>query len=121
MFDLLPHGICLSASPEIIALMVTANFGIALAYCTIPVILLVLSIRFPTPMPAVTSLFCVFIAGCGTTHLMDIVTMYVGGNWYWLQAGVLSITAVASLTTSAVLIDVLLRPGKWVPQNGQSV
>ena len=121
MLNLLPHGICLSSSPEIIALMVAANFGIALAYCAIPVILLMLLARYRTPMSTVTTLFCVFIAGCGTSHVMDIVTMYVGGSWYWVQAVVLSITAVASLTTSAVLIDVMLRPDRWVPQNGRSV
>jgi hypothetical protein len=46
---------------------------------------------------------------------MDIVTMYLGGNWYWAQVAVLLITAAASLTTSAVLIDVLLRPNRWFP------
>jgi hypothetical protein len=66
-------------------------------------------------VPVIKALFGVFIIGCGATYVMDIVTMYLGGNWYWAQVAVLLITAVASLTTSAVLIDVLLRPNRWFP------
>ena len=118
MLNLIPHGICLSSSPEIIALIVASNFGIVLAYFAIPAILAILLLRHMIPMPVIITLFCVFIAGCGASHAMDIVTMYVGGNWYWVQVVILGITAVASLTTSAVLIDVLLRPDKWVPHSG---
>jgi hypothetical protein len=84
----------------------------------IPIVLAVLLFRYRMPMPTIITLFCVFIAGCGATHAMDIVTMYVGGNWYWVQVVALAITAVASLTTSAVLMDVLLRPDRWIPSNG---
>jgi two-component system NtrC family sensor kinase len=118
MFNLVPHGICLSSSPGIIALLVAANFGIVLAYFAIPAILAILLFRHRIPMPTIITLFCVFIAGCGASHAMDIVTMYVGGNWYWVQVVVLAITAVASLTTSAVLMDVLLHLDKWIPRGG---
>jgi len=57
-------------------------------------------------------------AGCGGTYVMEIVTMYLGGRWYWGQVVVLVITAIASLTTSAVLGEALLRPHKWVRQDG---
>jgi hypothetical protein len=73
------------------------------------------SVAFWTPVPVMKTLFGVFIIGCGGTYVMDIVTMYLGGNWYWAQVAVSLITAVASLTTSAVLIDVLLRPNRWFP------
>ena len=117
MFDLPPHGICLSSSPEIIALIVASNFGIAVAYFTISIILAIVLFRYRIPMPTIITLFCVFIAGCGGSHIMDIVTMYAGGNWYWVQVAALAVTAVASLTTSAVLIDALLRPDQWTSQN----
>jgi hypothetical protein len=113
--SLLPHGMCLSSSPEIIALIVAGNLGIALAYFVIPVILAILLFSWRVPMPTVITLFGVFIAGCGASHVMEIVTMYVGGDWYWLQVVALGITAIASLTTSAVLIDVLFRPHRWIP------
>jgi hypothetical protein len=117
MLTLVPHGICLSSSPEIIALIVVSNFGIALAYFAIPMILMVLLLRYRIPMPTIITLFGVFIAGCGASHVMDIVTMYVGGDWYWLQVAVLAVTAVASLTTSVVLTDILLRPARWIPHH----
>jgi len=44
--------------------------------------------------------------------------MYLGGRWYWGQVAVLVIIAITSLTTSAVLVDILPRPHKSVPQNG---
>jgi hypothetical protein len=97
MFSLLPHGVCLSSSPEIIALIVASNLGIVVAYFTIPAVLGVLLFRHRIPMPVITALFGVFIAGCGATHVMEIVTMYVGGNWYWLQVAALCVTAIASL------------------------
>jgi hypothetical protein len=118
MLNLVPHGICLSSSPEIIALIVVADFGIALAYFAIPALMGILLFRYRIPMPTIITLFCVFIAGCGGTHVMDIITMYVGGDWYWIQVAVLIVTAVASLTTSVVLTDILLRPARWIPHHG---
>ena len=44
--------------------------------------------------------------------------MYLGGRWYWGQVVVLVITAIASLTTLAVLGEALLRPHKGVRQDG---
>ena len=113
--ELIPHGVCLASSPEIIGLIVFSNVSIALAYFAIPSILAIGVSRFRTPVPVIKTLFGVFIIGCGGTYVMDIVTMYLGGNWYWVQVAVLLITAVVSLTTSAVLIDVLLRPNRWFP------
>jgi hypothetical protein len=111
--DLIPHEICLASSPEIIGLIVFSNFSIALADFVIPSILAIGLWRCRMPVPAIIALFGVFIAGCGGTHVMEIVTMYLGGGWYWGQVTVLLIAAAASLTTSAVLVDVLLRPNKW--------
>jgi len=115
MSDLIPHGVCLASSPEIIGLIVFSNFSIALAYFVIPGILAIAVSRFRMPAPAIKALFGVFITGCGGTYVMDIVTMYLGGGWYLGQVAVLLITSVASLTTSAVLVDVLLRPNRWFP------
>ena len=115
MSDLIPHGVCLASSPEIIALIVFSNFSIALAYFAIPSIFAIGVSCFRTPVPVIKALFGVFIIGCGGTYVMDIVTMYLGGNCYGAQVAILLITAAANLTTSAVLIDVLLRPNRWFP------
>jgi hypothetical protein len=115
MSDLIPHEVCLASSPDIIGLIIFSNFSIALACFVIPSILAIAVSRFRMHVPAIKALFAVFITGCGGTYVMDIVTMYLGGSWYWGQVTVLLITAAASLTVLAVLLDVLLRPNKWFP------
>ena len=54
----------------------------------------------------------------GGTYVMEIVTMYLGGRWYWRQVVALVITAIANVTTSAVLVEDLPHPHKWVQQDG---
>jgi hypothetical protein len=44
--------------------------------------------------------------------------MYLGGRWYWRQVVALVITVIANVTTSAVLVEGLPHPHKWVPQDG---
>ena len=41
---------------------------------------------------------------------MEIVTMYLGGRWYWRLVVALVITAIANVTTSAVLVEGLPHP-----------
>ena len=50
MSDLIPHGVCLASSPEIIGLIVFSNFSIALAYFAIPSFLAIGVSRFRTPV-----------------------------------------------------------------------
>jgi hypothetical protein len=78
MSDLIPHDICLALSPEIIGEIAFAIFGIALVYFVIPSILAISLRCFRMPVPAIIALFGVLIAGCGGTHVMEIVTMYLG-------------------------------------------
>ena len=120
MFILIPHGICLSSSPQVIALIVASNIGIVVAYLAMPIIFAILLFRYRIRLRIVLTLCCAFITGCGASHVMDIVTMYAGGNWYWVQAVTLAFTAVMSLTTAAVMLDLVLRPNFWISQNGQS-
>ncbi len=47
MLTLVPHGLCLSSSPEIIALIVVSNPGIALAPFAMPAIRWRLANWFP--------------------------------------------------------------------------
>ena len=115
MSDLIPHGVCRASSPgnhcadRLFQLQYRFSVLRDSEYSRDR------SVAFSTPMPVIKALFGVFFIGCGGTYVMDIVTMYLGGNWYWAQVALLIITTVASLTTSAVLIDVLLRPNRWFP------
>jgi light-regulated signal transduction histidine kinase (bacteriophytochrome) len=47
--------------------------------------------------------FAVFIMACGTSHLMDIVTIWY--PMYWLSGTIKAITAIASITTAYLLIN----------------
>lgn len=102
MFSYLePHAICLSPEPLLIRLLVIFNIGIAFAYFAIPLgILQFMRIGRPHTM---TYLFAVFIFGCGLTHVMQVVTMYMGGINYWIEAAVCGMTFIASSATALVL------------------
>jgi len=117
MSDLIPHDICLALYQKYWGNRF-CDFRHRVSLLRDPSILAISLRRFRMPVPAIIALFGVLIAGCGGTHVMEIVTMYLGGRWYWGQVAVLVITVIASLTTWAVLVDVLLRPHKSVPQNG---
>jgi len=103
MFEyLVPHAICLSLEPLLIWLLVIFNGGIALAYFIIPLALLkYLRIIGPS---TITYMFAIFILGCGFTHVMQIVTMYIGGISYWVEMLVCGITFIASACTAMVLL-----------------
>jgi hypothetical protein len=98
---LAPHAICLSAEPLLISLLVAFNLGIAIAYFIIPIAMLV---YFRLRPMMLTYLFAAFIFGCGLTHVMQVLTMYIGGETYWLEAIACGITVVASSATAIVLM-----------------
>jgi len=104
---------CYLWQPALIVAQVVTNGTIALAYYTIPIILLYFIGRRPDiPNPLLFGLFAIFILACGTTHLMKIVTIW--RPLYWLDTYIDGITALASLGTAAVLIPLvpgLLRTG----------
>jgi hypothetical protein len=86
----------------LIWLLVIFNAGIALAYFVIPIALLAyLKLGRSS---TITYLFAVFIFGCGTTHVMQVVTMYIGGLNYWIEMLVCGATFIASACTAMVLL-----------------
>jgi signal transduction histidine kinase len=104
--ELTPHGFCLSWDPALLGLHITSDAVIALAYFTIPVALTVLvNRRRDLAFPWVFSLFALFITACGTTHLMDIWTLWHPD--YVLQGVIKAVTAIASIATAAALWPML--------------
>lgn len=106
-----PHGFCLLWDPRIFWLHVVSDAVITLAYLTIPVVLLVLTLRRPDLAPRrVTVLFSAFIIACAGTHFMGIWTMWIPD--YGVQGLVKAATALVSAYTAYSLwplIPVLLR------------
>ena len=84
-------------------LHLTSDLLIAAAYFIIPItLLLFVQKRRDLPFNWMFVCFSVFIAACGMTHIMEIITLWK--PYYWLSGIVKAITAVASVPTAILLI-----------------
>ncbi len=101
--DFMPHIYCLRQQPGLVQSFIWANAAIAFAYYLIPITLVqIVRKRKDLVFDWMFILFGVFILACGTTHLLDIWTLW--HPMYRLQAVTEALTAVASLATSILLI-----------------
>jgi PAS domain S-box-containing protein len=99
----MPHGMCYLWKPGLLALHVISDALIALAYATIPFTLLYfVRKRHDLQFNWMFVCFAVFIVACGTTHVMEIVTVWEPA--YWLSGTVKAITALASVPTAFLLL-----------------
>ena len=99
---LTPHGFCLLWEPGLIWLYALSDIGIAIAYFTIPVALATLARRRQDLVfRPVLWLFVVFILLCGTTHVLDVLTLWVPA--YGLDGVAKGATALVSLFTAVAL------------------
>jgi signal transduction histidine kinase len=81
---------------------------IALAYFSIPAVLVVITRRRrDLVFRPVFYLFAAFIMACGTTHVLGMISLWI--PLYWTEAIVLVITAALSLTTATLLWPLLPR------------
>lgn len=104
--DFMPHGYCYLWRPELVWLHVISDGLIALSYYIIPVVLVYfVRKRRTVPFNWMFMMFALFIFGCGTTHLMEIWTVWHGS--YWLAGAIKLITAGASLATAAMLVPLI--------------
>lgn len=103
--DFMPHVYCLRL-PEVIWLFIVSNAGIAFAYFAIPPALVwFIRKRKDIAFSWMFLLFGLFILACGTTHILDIVTLW--HPVYRLDVVVRVITAIASMATAVMLIRIL--------------
>jgi two-component system, sensor histidine kinase and response regulator len=104
--DFMPHGYCYLWRPEIVWLHAGSDSIIALSYYLIPLMLLYfVRQRRDLPFNWMFVMFGVFIFGCGTTHLMEVWTLWHGT--YRLAGVIKALTAVASLATAGLLIPLV--------------
>lgn len=102
----MPHGHCYLWQTNLVGLHVLSDLLIAIAYFSIPLILLYfVSKRHDLPFHGIFFLFSAFIIACGTTHLMAILTLWYPA--YWLAGLVKAITAGVSIYTAVVLARLL--------------
>jgi signal transduction histidine kinase len=106
--DFMPHGACYLWKPEIVWLHAISDGFIALSYYVIPLFLVYfVRKRKDLPFNWIFLMFGVFIFGCGTTHVMEVWTLW--HPTYRLAGAIKALTAVASIATAAMLV-------KLVPQ-----
>ncbi|CAI8969784.1 Histidine kinase [Pseudomonas brassicacearum] len=99
----MPHGHCYMWRPDLLWTNVIADGLIALSYVTIPFTLLYfIHKRKDVPFDWMLAAFGVFILACGTSHVMEILTIWQ--PYYWLTALVKVITAIASVITAILLV-----------------
>jgi protein-histidine pros-kinase len=104
--DFLPHGTCYLWQPGVLWLNVVSDLAIAVAYYAIPVLLIwFLRKRQDLGFSWILLAFALFILACGTTHLLSVWTVWHAA--YRLDGVVKAITAVASITTAALLAPLL--------------
>ena len=102
----IPHGHCYLWQPELIWLHLLADVMIAIAYYSIPVMLVYfVRKREDVPFPGIFLLFGLFITTCGTTHLMSVWTLWYPA--YWLSGVLKAITAVVSIYTALALFPTI--------------
>ncbi len=102
----IPHGHCYLWQRELVALHVISDSAIAIAYFSIPLSLLyVVFKRKDLPFRNIFWLFGAFILSCGTTHVMEVWTLW--HPVYWLSGTVKFITALISAYTAFALIPLI--------------
>jgi len=104
--DFMPHGHCYFWRADLITLHVASDGLIALSYYSIPVIIAYLvRKRSDFPFQSLFWLFGAFIVACGTTHLLEVFTVWQ--PVYWLSGWVKGVTAVVSLMSAVALVRVV--------------
>jgi two-component system sensor kinase FixL len=113
----LPHGICLTWKPALVALHVLSDGVIALSYFSIPFALaFFVGQRRDLEYRWMFILFAAFILACGTTHIFDIWTLWRPN--YVAQGWMKAITAAISLAT-AILLWPVMRQAVGLPTPSQ--
>jgi len=104
--DFLPHGTCYLWDPRIVWLHVISDSLITVAYYCIPLALVYLvRKRRDLPFNWIFWMFGLFILGCGTTHLMEVWTVWHGT--YLLSGVVKAFTAAISVVTAVMLVPLI--------------
>lgn len=102
----IPHGHCYLWQTPLIWLHVVSDLLIAAAYYSIPIMLVYfVQKRQDVPFKAIFILFSGFILSCGTTHILDVWTLWYPA--YWLSGTLKAITALVSIYTATELYPLI--------------
>lgn len=102
----IPHGHCYLWKPPLVLLHVISDSLIALAYYSIPMMLIYFVYkRRDVPFQGIILMFGAFIVSCGTNHIMEVWTLWHPS--YWLSGSLKAVTAIVSLYTAARLFPLV--------------
>ena len=102
----MPHGFCYLWNAKLVWLHVISDSLIALAYFSIPVTLIYfIRKRRDLPFNWIFVCFGLFILACGSTHLMEVWTLWHAN--YWFSGAIKAFTAMASVPTAILLVDLV--------------
>jgi PAS domain S-box-containing protein len=102
----IPHGYCYLWQRELLALHIVSDSIIAMAYYSIPISLIYfMRQRKDLPFRNIFWLFAAFIISCGTTHIMEVWTLW--HPVYWVSGSLKIITAAISAYTAFALIPLV--------------
>src|SRR5438105_5856957 len=92
----MPHGHCYFWLQSLVRLHVVSDSLITLSYYSIPMTLVYfVKNKRDLPYPWIFLMFGAFIVACGTTHLMEVITLYI--PVYWISGSIKAATAALSL------------------------
>lgn len=99
----IPHGHCYLWKPELVWLHIWSDSLTALAYYSIPLTLFYfVRKRQDLPFNWIFLLFASFITACGTTHILEVWTLWHPS--YWLSGVLKAGTAIVSLYTAMMMV-----------------
>ena len=102
----IPHGHCYLWQSPLVWLHILSDGFTTLAYYSIPLMLVYfIRQREDVPFRSIFWLFSAFILTCGTTHVMEIWTLW--HPTYWLSGSLKALTALVSCYTAIELVPVI--------------
>lgn len=102
----IPHGHCYLWQPQLVGLHIVSDVLIGLAYYSIPIILVYfVHKREDLPFNWIFLLFSTFIIACGTTHIIEVWTLW--HPIYWVSGLIKAITAIVSVYTAIELVPLV--------------
>jgi PAS domain S-box-containing protein len=102
----IPHGHCYLWQTGLVGLHILSDSLIAIAYYSIPLTLLYfVRQRRDFPFKGIFLLFGAFIVACGTTHILEIWTLWY--PTYWLSGSIKAVTALVSVYTAMTLVPLV--------------
>src|SRR5579864_7240083 len=103
----MPHGMCYLWDPGLIRLHLLSDLIIGLSYVTISLglVYFVRRAKKDIPFSWIFLGFGVFILACGSTHFMEVWTLWT--PVYWLSGAVKVVTAAASVAVAFALPPLL--------------